>query len=42
MGFKTFAREGMQLGVGQDARVNVALEPGEQAQTVTLTDALPL
>jgi TonB dependent receptor len=41
-GFKTFTREGMQLGVGQDARVDVALEPGEQTQTITVTEALPL
>jgi hypothetical protein len=41
-GFKTFTREGMQLGVGQDARVDVALQPGEQTQTITVTEALPL
>jgi hypothetical protein len=41
-GFKTFTRDGMQLGVGQDARVDVTLQPGEQTQTVTVTEALPL
>jgi hypothetical protein len=41
-GFRTFTREGMQLGVGQDARVDVTLQPGEQAQEVTVTEALPL
>ena len=41
-GFKTFARDGMQLGVGQDARVDITLQPGEQTQTVTVTEALPL
>jgi hypothetical protein len=41
-GFKTFTREGMQLGVGQDARVDVALQPGDQTQTITVTEALPL
>jgi hypothetical protein len=41
-GFKTFTREGMQLGVGQDARADVTLQPGEQTQTVTVTEALPL
>lgn len=41
-GFKTFTREGMQLGVGQDARADVSLEPGEQNQTITVTEALPL
>src|SRR3984957_12198862 len=41
-GFKTFTRDGMQLGVGQDASVDVTLQPGEQTQTVTVTEALPL
>jgi hypothetical protein len=41
-GFKTFTREGMQLGVGQGARVDVTLQPGEQSQMVTVTEALPL
>jgi hypothetical protein len=41
-GFRTFTREGMQLGVGQGARVDVTLQPGEQAQVVTVTEALPL
>jgi len=41
-GFKTFARENLRLGVGQDARVDVTLEPGEQSQSVTVTEELPL
>lgn len=41
-GFKTFTREGMQLGVGQEARADVTLQPGEQTQTVTVTEAIPL
>jgi hypothetical protein len=41
-GFRTFTREGMQLGVGQGARVDVTLQPGEQSQIVTVTEALPL
>lgn len=41
-GFRTFTRQGMQLGVGQEARVDVTLQPGEQTQTVTVTEALPL
>ena len=41
-GFRTFTREGMQLGVGQDARADVTLQPGEQTQTITVTEALPL
>jgi hypothetical protein len=41
-GFRTFTRQGMQLAVGQEARVDVTLQPGEQTQTVTVTEALPL
>jgi hypothetical protein len=41
-GFRTFTREGMQLGVGQDARADVTLQPGEQTQSITVTEALPL
>jgi len=41
-GFKTFTRQGMQLGVGQEARVDVTLQAGEQTQTITVTEALPL
>jgi hypothetical protein len=41
-GFRTFTREGMELGVGQGARVDVTLQPGEQSQLVTVTEALPL
>jgi hypothetical protein len=41
-GFKTFAREGMQIGVGQEAQVDVTMQPGEQTQTVTVTEAIPL
>src|SRR5579864_4185760 len=41
-GFKTYTRENIQLGVGQDARADVTLAPGEQNQSVTVTEALPL
>jgi hypothetical protein len=41
-GFKTYTREGMDIGVGQEAKVDVVMEPGEQAQTVTVTEAIPL
>jgi len=41
-GFRTYDRSGMQLGVGQEARLDITLQPGEQAQTVTVTEALPL
>jgi len=41
-GFRTFTGEGMQLGVGRDARADVTLQPGEQTQAITVTEALPL
>jgi hypothetical protein len=41
-GFKTFTREGMELGVGQEAKVDITMQPGEQTQTVTVTEAIPL
>ena len=41
-GFRTFTRQGMQLGVGQEARADVTMQPGEQTQTITVTEALPL
>jgi carboxypeptidase family protein len=41
-GFKTFTRGGMEIGVGQEAKVDVIMQPGEQTQTVTVTEAIPL
>ncbi len=41
-GFKTFERQGLEVGVGQEARVDITLQPGETSQTVTVTEALPL
>ena len=41
-GFKTSERQGLQIGVGQEARIDFTLEPGEQTQTVTVTEAIPL
>ena len=41
-GFKTFDREGLVIGVGQEAKVDVIMQPGEQTQTVTVTEAIPL
>ena len=41
-GFKTFDREGLNLGVGQEAKIDVIMQTGEQTQTVTVTEALPL
>src|SRR5690348_15403406 len=41
-GFKTFDREGLDVGVGKDAKIDITLQPGEQNQTVTVTEAIPL
>lgn len=41
-GFKAFNREGLVIGVGQEAKVDVVMQPGEQTQTVTVTEDIPL
>jgi hypothetical protein len=41
-GFKTLTREGMVIGVGQEAKVDITMQPGEQTQSVTVTEAIPL
>jgi hypothetical protein len=41
-GFKTIERQKIVLEVNQDIRVDLALEPGEQTQTITVTEELPL
>jgi hypothetical protein len=41
-GFKTVERAGLLLEVRQDIRVDLVLQPGEQAQTVTVTEEAPL
>ena len=41
-GFKTLARENVVLEVGKEIRVDLSLQPGEQTQTVTVTESLPL
>jgi hypothetical protein len=41
-GFKTFDREGLEVGVGQEAKIDIILQPGEQTQTVTVTEAIPI
>jgi len=40
-GFKTIERTGLLLQVRQDIRVDLTLQPGEQAQTVTVTEEAP-
>jgi len=41
-GFKTAERSGITLEVGQDLRVDLTLQPGEQTERVTVTEALPM
>src|ERR1700682_4039509 len=40
-GFKTAERAGLLLEVKQDIRVDLVLQPGDQAQTVTVTEEAP-
>jgi Carboxypeptidase regulatory-like domain len=41
-GFKRIERQGVVLEVGHDLRVDLTVQPGEQSQTVTVTEAVPL
>lgn len=41
-GFKVAEHPGILLEVGKDFRVDVTLEPGEQTQTITVSEAAPL
>ena len=41
-GFQTFERQNITLGLGQDARVDAQLAPGQVTQTVEVTAAAPL
>jgi hypothetical protein len=41
-GFHTFVREGLQLAIGQAATLDVQLEVGSQAETVTVAAAAPV
>src|SRR5216684_4559770 len=41
-GFKALNRENVALEVGKEVRVDLTPQPGEQAQTVTVTEAIPL
>ena len=42
MGFQTLQRENVDVVAGSDVRVDVTLKPGEQGQTVTVNEALPI
>jgi hypothetical protein len=41
-GFKTTERQNIVLEVGQELRVDLTLQPGEQNQTITVTEQVPL
>jgi hypothetical protein len=41
-GFKKLERQNIVLEVGKEIRVDVTVQPGEQTQTVTVTEAVPL
>jgi hypothetical protein len=41
-GFKRLERQNVALEVGKEIRVDLTVQPGEQAQTVTVTEAIPL
>ena len=40
-GFQTVERTGITVGVGQDVRADLTLQPGEQTQTITVTGEAP-
>jgi carboxypeptidase family protein len=41
-GFKKIERQNVEVGVGKEVRVDLTVQPGEQAQTITVTEAIPL
>jgi hypothetical protein len=41
-GFKKLERQNIDVGVGKEVRVDLIVQPGEQEQTVTVTEAVPL
>ncbi len=41
-GFRTLARENVVVEVGQEIRIDVAIQPGAAAETVTVSEAVPL
>src|SRR5712692_3464216 len=41
-GFKTVERQNIVLEVGKEIRVDLTLQPGDQIQTITITEAIPL
>jgi hypothetical protein len=41
-GFKTIQRENILIEVGKEIRVDLTLQPGEQQQTITVTELIPM
>jgi carboxypeptidase family protein/TonB-dependent receptor-like protein len=41
-GFKTIDRSGIILDANTDVRVDLSMQPGQQTETITVTEALPL
>ncbi len=41
-GFKRIERQGITIEVGHEVRVDLTVQPGEQNQTVTVTESVPL
>src|ERR1700736_769291 len=41
-GFRAIEQQNILLEVGKEIRVDLSLQPGEMAQTITITEALPL
>ena len=41
-GFKTLERQNVEVGVGQEVRLDLTLQPGDQSQTVTVTELIPI
>jgi hypothetical protein len=41
-GFKTIERQNVVLEVGKEVRVDLILQPGDQVQTITITESIPL
>jgi len=42
LGFGRLDREDLAVGVGKEVRVDLTLQPGTQAQTITVTESLPM
>src|SRR5216683_4644574 len=41
-GFKAIERQNIALEVGKEVRVDLTLQPGDQVQTITITESIPL